>query len=180
MPGSSKEGKAAALEMILGLGEIRRVLDVGPGMGTWYDLLHTWCPDAIFDAIEIFEPYLDRFKLLDKYRHITIGDAYDVARAPGLVLPVAPEAVFPYDLAIFGDVLEHMTRARAIETVWRLPWDHAIISIPLGDSPQGPSDGNLAEAHISTWENKDVLDAFPVVRWDSGGGTIGVYLLART
>lgn len=163
--------------MILGLGELSRVLDVGAGMGTWYDLLRPWFPDAAFDAIEIFEPYLDRFKLLDKYRHITIGDAYDVARAPGLTIP-NPTEVVPYDLAIFGDVLEHMTRARAIETVWLLPWEHAIISIPLGDYPQGPSDGNLAEAHLATWEHKEVLDSFPIVR-ASVGATIGVYLLAK-
>lgn len=170
MPGSSGEGKRQALEMMLEL-DLKHVLDVGPGIGTWRDLLFTFYPEATYHAIEIFEPYVERFGLRRKYTEVRIADASD------------PELTFKpwefYDLAIFGDVIEHIERQRAIDMVWRIPWKHAIISLPLGEFPQGPSDGNEAEAHVATWYALDVEEAFhPVKSWF--GRTIGVFLLERT
>lgn len=176
MPGSASEGKREALEMLLAL-ELRHVLDVGPGRGTWHDLLATFFPEAHFEAIEIFAPYVERFKLKSKYERIRIGDAS------------SPDLKFDpwefFDLAIFGDVIEHIERERAVSMVWRLPWRYALISIPLGEYLQGPEGGNPAEAHVATWTFAEIVETFhPVQTWrgpirSEPGHEIGVFLLER-
>lgn len=176
MPGSSTEGKREGLEFVLGL-ELHHVLDVGPGVGTWRDLLVTFFPDAHFHAIEIFEPYVKRYRLESKYEQIRVADAADPA------LEFKPFEF--YDLAIFGDVLEHIERERAVAMVWRLPWRHALISLPLGEYLQGPVAGNDAEAHVETWTGRQVIETFHPVRSWAGpivsepGHEVGVFLLER-
>ena len=49
----------------------KRILDVGPGVGTYSDLL---CPfDYRMDAVEIFEPYIAKYKLREKYDNVYIN-----------------------------------------------------------------------------------------------------------
>lgn len=176
MPGSAQEGKQQGLEFVLDL-DLHDVLDVGPGRGTWYDLLHTFFPEARFHAIEIHEPYVARYGLRSKYREIIIGDAAD----PDLKLSPFADV----DLAIFGDVVEHVERERAVAMVWRLPWRHALLSIPIGEYLQGPEGGNPHEAHVDTWSEQEVIDTFrPIKAWSGPitaqpGHRIGVYLLER-
>lgn len=177
MPGSSQEGKREALEMLLEL-DLETVLDIGPGIGTWRDLLITYWPQAVYDAIEIFEPYVKRYQLAKKYSTVTIGDA---SRIIGGFHTVAP-----YDLAIFGDVIEHMERARAVRMVELLQWHHALISIPIGEYVQGPEGDNPAEAHVETWTEEEIVETFhPVKSWtgpiaSEPGHAIGVFLLERS
>lgn len=176
MPGSATEGKRQALEFVLDL-ELRDILDVGPGRGTWYDLLHTFFPEARFHGIEIYHPYLERYRLGSKYWHLRCEDASDPE------LDISPWAAV--DLAIFGDVIEHIERQRAIEMVWRLPWVHALISLPIGEYIQGPEGGNPHEAHVETWTEQEIVDTFRPVKGWSGpiasepGHRVGVFLLER-
>lgn len=176
MPGSATEGKRQALEFVLDL-ELHDILDVGPGRGTWYDLLHTFWPEARWHGIEIHAPYVMRYGLVPRYREIRIADASD----PQLNLSAWAEP----DLAIFGDVIEHIERQRAIEMVWRLPWRHALISLPIGEYIQGPEGGNQHEAHVETWTEQEIVDTFHPVKGWSGpiasepGHRVGVFLLER-
>ena len=169
MPGSSPEGKRQALEMVQFLGEVTTILDVGPGAGTYYDLLHPYFPLARFDAVEIFAPYVERYRLMEKYDSIIVADAAEVQVLYG-------KTVWSYDLAIFGDVIEHMKKARAIAMVQRRSWRHALISTPIIPYPQGPSDGNPYEAHVASWTTEEVLSTFHVEQWWRGE-LIGVFLL---
>ncbi len=84
-----------------------------------------------------------------------------------------------YDLAIFGDVVEHMPATTAREMVSRLPWQWALISLPIIEYPQGECEGNPYEAHLATWSHADVLAAFPEVCWSWTGTELGIYLLTR-
>ena len=68
-----------------------------------------------------------------------------------------------FDLVIFGDVIEHMTRTDAIYCVNRLCSSRALISIPIGECPQDPTEENPYEAHLATWETEEVLATFPVI-----------------
>lgn len=52
--------------MVQSLGEVTTILDVGPGAGTYYDLLHPYFPLARFDAVEIFAPYVERYRLPER------------------------------------------------------------------------------------------------------------------
>ena len=154
MPGSSSAGREEALRMLFKIDpEPKTILDVGPGRGQWYDLLKPWYPDAIFFGVEIFEPYVRRYGLDDKYDFIWIDDVRTFARDIDKL----------FDLVIFGDVIEHMTRTDAIYCVNRLCSSRALISIPIGECPQDPTEENPYEAHLATWETEEVLATFPVI-----------------
>lgn len=165
MPYSSEEGKAWAA--LFGWPLVRTVLDVGPGAGAWRDVLGPLLPGAHWTALEIWEPYVERFRLAERY------DAVEVADARAWTAPA------PYDLAIFGDVIEHMTKTEAVALVECLPWRLALVSLPIVEYPQGPSEGNPYEAHIATWSHQEMLETFPVVDCYAGA-QIGVYVLERT
>lgn len=134
MPGSRRENDAD-LNTFIQDHDIVTVLDVGPGRGTYARLLKPH--GLIIDCVEIFPPYVDRYKLHDQYRHVTIGDA-------------RTHDTFDYDLVIFGDVLEHMSRDDST-ALWQRASQEAqwgLISIPIICYPQGASHGNPYEAHI--------------------------------
>lgn len=171
MPGSSPEGKPQALGFVADL-PIRTVLDVGPGMGLWprHFKAANVHPGARWDAIEVWAPYVGRYNLESYYERIFIADAAEIV--PSLLHP-------SYDLAIFGDVIEHMEKARAIEMVYRLPWRWALISVPIIEYPQGECEGNPYEAHRHTWDAIQAIEAFsPVQGWC--GHELGVFLLENT
>lgn len=133
--------------------EPQTILDVGAGAGQWYDLLRPWFPDAKIDAVEIFAPYVERYGLRDRYDHVIIADARGDLLERGR----------RYDLVIFGDVIEHMTRSEAMTLLAGSWWRHALVSIPIGDCPQDGTEENPYEAHIETWSVPDVLAYLPGV-----------------
>ena len=72
------------------------ILDMGPGQGTYYNLLG---PNYVWSGVEIWHPAVEALK--DKYDFLYEMDIRDFVY------------VRHYDLVIFGDVLEHMTVADA-------------------------------------------------------------------
>ena len=63
----------------------KRILDVGPGVGTYSDLL---CPfDYRMDAVEIFEPYVTKYKLREKYDNVYINSI--VTKSFDIILHIA-------------------------------------------------------------------------------------------
>ena len=70
------------------------ILDVGPGCGTYYNLLSDYF--TIFDGVEIFKPNIEKYNLRNKYRKIYNEDIKDFK-------------FDYYDIIIIGDVLEHLS-----------------------------------------------------------------------
>lgn len=139
MPYSARENDRDVIAFV-SQNKIQTVLDVGAGSGTYGDLLSPHV--HVIDALEIWSPYIHDFGLTGKYSNIIEGD---VRRAHSLLFPLAR-----YDLIIFGDVLEHMTKAESL-AVWEWASIHAdwgLISVPLGHYPQGASHGNPYEEHL--------------------------------
>ncbi len=68
-------------------------LDVGACDGKWFDI---FCNDFHMDAVEIFEPNIEKHRLEQKYDYVFHGDIIDYKYDW-------------YDFIIFGDVIEHMT-----------------------------------------------------------------------
>ena len=67
-------------------------------------MLKNVLPNAVIDGVEIWEPYITKYNLVNKYNNIIVRD-------------VREHDDFNYDLVIFGDVLEHMSEEDAIK-VW--------------------------------------------------------------
>lgn len=165
MPRSSPEGKQQILQWLAHL-PIKRICDVGAGCGTYRDLcgLHGVLPNAHWTALEVWEPYVQEFQLRTKYDEVVIKD-------------VREADLSSYDLLIFGDVLEHMTREEAKKCVASAPNAWKILSIPTSHYPQAAVYENPFEVHVEEdWEPHWVFEDFATVA-DSQIGDISVYFL---
>jgi Methyltransferase domain len=157
-----------------GLAGIRSVVDVGAGAGTWRDSLGPHMPEATWTAVEIFEPYVERFRLRERYDRVIVGDIRRLLPFPGA------------DLYILGDVIEHMTQPEA-EAVWlaaRAASRWVVLSLPVLDYPQGGIDGNPHEAHLHQWDMEQVLARLRGMVAVTGpqfpGSTVGAFIARGT
>lgn len=111
----------------------KRVLDVGPGIGTYSDLLRE--AGYKIDAVEIYQPYLDKYNLLSKYDNVYIEDIlnFDISG---------------YDVIILGDVLEHIPLKEAQELIIKIKQGgkQCLVAVPYM-MPQGEHEGNIHETH---------------------------------
>jgi SAM-dependent methyltransferase len=148
-----------------------KILDVGAGAGIWADLLASRGHAGQVDAVEIFEPYVARFGLEAKYNHVFLGDFRN--------LPIRPES---YDVLILGDVLEHFEMDDAM-VVWEKarrivgPSGKILLSTPIIDFPQGEEEGNIHEAHLSSFDMKALRSLSGV--FESQEGTIIGSVIAK-
>lgn len=152
MPYSSTAGKSIILEWFSqNQSVINTILDVGPGGGTYFDLFNSVSNNKIrLECVEIWEPYIYRFKLYRRYQAVYKED----------IRKFVPNK--PYDLVIFGDVLEHMLEEDAIKTIQkaRKYARFYIISLPLdAETGAGPGTGdkdwgNPYEVHKGLWTDK--------------------------
>jgi hypothetical protein len=109
-----------------------RVIDVGPGDGTYARLL----PEFKLDCVEVFEPYVDRFNLKSIYDQVFVKDVRDFD-------------FVGYDLAILGDVLEHLRFFDAFLVLAKLGilGMGVVVQVPFLFE-QGSWEGNDFEAHL--------------------------------
>ena len=166
MPGSSIEGKELSMQWIRIL-KPETILDVGAGMG-WYEdfIKRNKINYKKLDAIEVWEPYIEKYNLKARYDNVFNIDAREWNN-------------WKYDLIILGDILEHMTKEEAIKL-----WDNiskqarfAIISIPIVHYPQGHENGNPYEEHIKDdWSSKEVLESFKNITTHKEFDVVGIYL----
>jgi hypothetical protein len=169
---SSKEGKDTIVEWVSDC-EIKHVLDIGAGSGTYRKLfsknkLH---PDASWTAIEAWEPYIKDFNLHSLYNNVIHSDVRncDIAELGN------------FDITFMGDVLEHITKEDAIVLVEKVMSvsKNAIISIPIVHWPQGERHGNPFEVHVKDdWSDDEVRSTFAkYITKYVPGNEIGVYWL---
>ena len=174
MPTSSKYGKLYTALMINKLKDllpIESILDVGVGEGTYSDILSPYLENTTWSGIEVWKPYITKYNLGNKYQILINQDVRQINFAEG------PS----YDIALFGDILEHMTKEEAqnlIKTV--IPKTHLImISIPIVHFPQDIVGGNPFEQHIKdNWSHEEVLESFPNIISAFIHNFIGVYFLS--
>jgi len=111
----------------------KRILDVGPGVGTYSDLLHGY--GYQIDAVEIYHPYIDKYNLREKYDNVYCDDIlnFDIS---------------DYDFIILGDVLEHISENKAVEFINTLTKKNKeiLVAIPY-EMEQGEHEGNIYETH---------------------------------
>ncbi|MCW2811554.1 MAG: hypothetical protein JWP61_2012 [Friedmanniella sp.] len=164
---SSAEGKQWTRDRVQALAAAGpvTVLDIGPGVGTYAKLLAGPAVSHI-TGIEIWEPYVDTYRLRDYYDEVIVGDAREVT------WPAA-------DVVIMGDVAEHMSAAEA-GRLWERAQTSArraiYLSIPIVHYPQHEIEGNPHEHHVvDDWSHDKVLAAFPGIQDWWLGTEVGVY-----
>lgn len=129
------------------------IVDGGAGEGTHSVLARHLRLEAEWVAVEVFEPYLDRFLLADKYDRVVLGDLrYQI--------PDLPHRDY---VILLGDVLEHMTRDEAVALL-AFHMEHATdiyVSVPIVYAPQGTVHDNPHEAHLHHWHFEEMLEVLP-------------------
>jgi len=132
----------------------RNILDVGVGFGKYGFIArqvldasrnHYWDFQTKITGIEIFPKYiLPHHRAL--YNNFLIGNVTD--------FPV--EA---YDLAIFGDIIEHLKKeeGESILKAYKEKCKNVLVSCPNGHYEQGEVYGNIHETHLSDWREEDFL-----------------------
>lgn len=113
-----------------------RAIDIGAGAGKTSDLIRPMV--AQLDAIEVFEPYVERFGLKQKYDHVFVED----------VDTLSANWFARYDIAIIGDALEHLTVQHANLLLLRLKNAHCMVFVQVPFLyKQEAFEGNEAERH---------------------------------
>jgi cyclopropane fatty-acyl-phospholipid synthase-like methyltransferase len=126
------------------------ILDVGAGAGKYGHLIRAIYIDAKIDAVEIWEPYIKKYKLKSLYNKVYQIDIREFSN-------------FNYDIVILGDVLEHMAKEDAVKVMEMVKSQAkmAIISIPVCHCPQGHVHGNPYEEHVKDdWTYDEVYETF--------------------
>lgn len=139
MPGSVRENTQDVIEFIK-THEITSILDVGAGCGTYGKIVRENIQSEIeLDAVEIWPEYVEIFNLKYLYNNVYQQDARDISA----------HEFAGYDLVIFGDVLEHMSRFDSLK-VWERASNarYGMISVPIVHYPQGALWNNPYEVHI--------------------------------
>lgn len=110
-----------------------KILDVGAGEGTYWKLLHNYF--RVIDAVEVFKPNIDNFRLKEKYHKVYNTNIKDFKYEN-------------YDIIIFGDIIEHLEVNEAQE-VLKYAYDHCkemIVAVPY-EMEQGIAENNIYEIH---------------------------------
>jgi len=138
-----------------------KLLDVGPGAGKYgAGLRH-----LDVDAVEIYEPYVDRFELKQIYKNVYCDDILSFNWSS-------------YDYIILGDVLEHIELSKAqklISDITRLG-KKCLVAVPYMFE-QGEWEGNTYETHLQpdlTPEN--MLIRYPELKFLIGEAGYGYYI----
>ncbi len=140
-----------------------RILDVGAGSGTYYELLHDYFDNI--EAVEVFKPNIIENELEKKYKKVYCTDIKDFIYQF-------------YDIIIFGDIIEHLDIKEA-DRVLKYAMGRCkevIVAVPYCYR-QGPAYGNIYEIHKQddlTPEN--VLERYPYLELLYGNNVYGYYI----
>lgn len=140
------------------------ILDIGPGAGKFGKLLSS--PDRPVDGVEVFGPYVDRYRLREIYRRVVVEDVRNFRCG-----------FREYDLVILGDILEHLTveDAQAVLAYFEEQGISTIVLVPY-NYEQGPSHGNDHEEHLQPDLTEEVFHArYPGFRKLFGNHYQGVF-----
>lgn len=144
---------------------ITTILDVGAGSGTYADVLKNSAINANIEAVEVWKPYINEYNLEDKYDKVHEQD-------------IRERTDFNYDLVIFGDILEHMTKQEALD-VWEKVGQqarYAVIAIPIIHYHQGEINNNPYEVHVKDdWSHEEVIQEFSHIVDSWQGEITGAY-----
>tara|TARA_B110000503_G_scaffold143663_1_gene246780 strand:- start:3503 stop:6973 length:3471 start_codon:yes stop_codon:yes gene_type:complete len=122
----------------------KKILDVGPGQGTYAKLLADIGYDI--DAVEAWAPYVDEFKLWDWYGVIHHADIREFDWSE-------------YDYIILGDILEHLTAEEGQKLITDITnaGKECLVAVPYMMAQDGEEYGNSYETHLQEDLTHDVM-----------------------
>jgi 2-polyprenyl-3-methyl-5-hydroxy-6-metoxy-1,4-benzoquinol methylase len=126
------------------------VLDVGPGLGKIGSMVSKAARLRDFScslhAYEIYEQYIKQFELKWIYDKIYNQNIMEIMNRKDV----------SYELVVFGDSLEHLTKEDGLKLLeFLLPKCSYIIIKTPDNYPQGALFENKYEAHLSNWSKED-------------------------
>jgi len=163
MPSSAPDHIPAVLKHVMKL-QPKRVLDVGVGYGkwgfllreyleSWNDRVHPEDWEITITGVEVWEPYTRLPWMREIYTNMVIQDVR--VWIQGRVFHE-----LQYDVAICGDVLEHMPKEDAIQVLNALLGlcGEVIVNVPIGKEWLNNQivDGNPYEKHQCAWEHEEL------------------------
>jgi predicted TPR repeat methyltransferase len=169
MPSSVAYGKSEIKKWFESRNDIKVILDIGCGSGTYPMLLgvqkYNW------RGVEIWAPYVEQFKLKTLYQILYIGD----------FVWMSPKIYKWVDCVIMGDVIEHNPNKTLVLETIKLILDkvpHLVLSVPLSDSEpyEGREHyGNPFEKHVSYWKSSELTK---ITNWEvaSVKTDIGIFI----
>ena len=163
MPTSAPDFKIHIREYLFTKDKDLAVLDVGPGEGTYSDLLRGHFKNI--DCIEIWKPYVSRYKLRRKYREVIVGD---VRKFDGFD---------KYELVIFGDVLEHLHIDEAQLVLSKVKCE-VLVSIPYmcGDPTADPETYDHEFHYQYDLTDETMSERYPDLKLIWASKRIGIYM----
>jgi SAM-dependent methyltransferase len=122
------------------------ILDVGCGHGFYIKLLKDYFTK--FDAVEVWQPYIEEYKLEEMYDNV-----YNVN-----ILDFEFEY---YDIIIMGDILEHLSREDAVNILNKLKnkCEELVVVVPYY-LPQNEVFGNKYEIHLQPDLSDDIMSKY--------------------
>lgn len=127
------------------------VLDVGCGQGDYYELFKDYFNKI--DCVEIWEPYIEKFKLTKKYNNVFLDNILNFD-------------FNYYDIIIMGDILEHLSKEDGIILMERIinKCKEIIVVIPY-NLPQEIYENNQYEIHLQTDLNDEIMkERYPMLK----------------
>lgn len=174
MGGSIRQGKDSIVNWLKDETEFTRILDIGAGHGTYYDLFVTEVnlfQHSYWIGVEAWKPNIDEHHLGERYSLVLNEDARLLDWS----------TLQDIDITFMGDVLEHMTKEEAVALVDNVMKSSriGIISIPVKHWPQGAEGGNPFEVHVKDdWSHAEVMETFgSYIVEGINHGKIGTYIL---
>tara|TARA_R110001592_G_scaffold59740_2_gene181344 strand:+ start:2933 stop:3439 length:507 start_codon:yes stop_codon:yes gene_type:complete len=140
-----------------------RILDVGPGAGTYWKALNDLGYNM--DCIEIHKPYIKEFKLKEKYSNVFEGNIMDFD-------------ISNYDVIILGDILEHLSINDATHLINNISEQQkkCLVAVPY-EMEQGEYKGNVYETHLQADLTPEImLDRYPNLKLLIGNERYGYYI----
>ena len=162
-----------------------RALDVGIGFGRWGMLVREFCEEwqgrvhrenwqVWLEGIEIYPENIEEYQHM-LYNWIHVGDCAEIIAGMDQ----------DWDLIIFGDVLDHLPKQTAWNTLQIAIQrsGYVLLNIPVGPGWQlGAAYGNPYEEKRSFWEVEEFLALAPlrhVVYCESGGRAYATFLFSQ-
>ena len=142
----------------------KKIIDVGAGEGTYANLLKG-CGYNI-DAVEVWTPYIEEFKLWELY-----GTIYNCN--------ICEFDFSDYDFIILGDILEHLTAEEGKKVISEIAIANkqCLVAIPYMMEQDGDAIGNPYETHHQSDLTKDVmLERYPTLECIYANQYYGYYV----